>query len=727
MEDKCVLKGRFIAVRFRNDVTGFTVARFKMLDLVEDECVVTGILPAIQLEVNYQIQGQYREHEKYGMQFVIDTIERLLPSDEDTLIRYFSSALFPGIGKKTAQLIVDSLGSDAIQKIKNNHQCLSDIIHNSKKERIIIEGLGSENEMDDSLQFFNRIGLTPKQILKVESIYGQEAKHIISQNPYQLIEDIDGFGFKTADKIANHIGFDMEHPARIKAIVLSVLMEFCMSNGNSFILYDRLLEIAKKKVNKLGLLADSFDFEEMIEELNFERSIVIENNQVYHHTQYDAERGIAQFVAEFPYTASESFDFDVEQEISMLEEKIGICYEEHQKEAIFQFFKEPLMILTGGPGTGKTTIVKGIIELYKKHFPYHQIALCAPTGRAAKRLSECSEDSAMTIHRLLKWDLETNTFAMNENDPLVADLLIIDEFSMVDQWLFYNLLLASKRVRRILLIGDEHQLPSVGPGSVLRDLIASDQVPLTRLSKIFRQANGSDVVELAQHIKDGEFVMPESGGDVAFFQSSSYRIKDLVMQIVQNAFEKGYDLNDVQVLAPMYQGVSGIDGLNLHLQKMCNPPASYKKELRLGYRTFREGDKVLQLKNQPDDDVYNGDIGIIEEIVLADEDFNHQNRIFANFDGIIVEYTQENFSNLTHAYCISIHKSQGSEYPIVIMPIVNEHIYMLERRLIYTGITRAKKSLVLLGEQRVLAQALKKVNVAPRETTLKERILNYFE
>ncbi|MEG0275278.1 MAG: AAA family ATPase, partial [Longicatena sp.] len=367
-----------------------------------------------------------------------------------------------------------------------------------------------------------------------------------------------------------------------------------------------------------------------------------------------------------------------------------------------------------------------ILALCRTFLPTQRVALCAPTGRASKRLSELSNGSAMTLHSLLKWDLETNTFQANEKEPIDYDILIIDEFSMVDQWLFYNLVKASKNVRKILLIGDEDQLPSVGPGCVLKDLIESKQFSLSRLDKIFRQSEGSGVVRLAHEIRDGHIEVMNNTGDIAFFNAQNYEIKDLVMSIVSNAFEKGYQEKDIQVLAPMYGGVAGIDALNNALQKMINPPRGHVQEIKVGYRTFRENDKILQLKNQPDDGVFNGDIGTILEIIPSYEDIHHTNRITADFDGVIVEYAGEQIYHITHAYCVSIHKSQGSEYPIVILPIVSDYRHMLQKRLIYTAVTRAKKSLVMLGDPSVFERAIQIEDRQVRKSTLRQRILEFF-
>lgn len=719
MENYNVIEGIFRVIIFRSD-NQFTVAKFKVNDKEEKTLTVTGYLREVLEDTPYRLYGTYKEHPRYGMQFEIASYERVLPTDENSLIRYFSSSLFPHVGKKAAERIVRQLGNDALSLLKKDINIVYQIAGLSLKQiESIKEGIDQNASLDDSIVFLTQNGMSLRNIMKVEAVY-ENPIEVIKNNPYQMIIDVDGIGFKTADKIASNIGFEENHPYRMKAAIVSVMNTLVMNSGNA---YTNKKDIALKMKQEFH-----FDNEQTLDsyldELVMERLIHIEDNDYYPIAQYDAEKGIAAFLSQFPYCDSEYVDKTVLlEELEALEKKYQIVYETKQKEAIMSFFDTPFSIITGGPGTGKTTIVRAIIALYEKMFPIHKIALCAPTGRASKRLTDLSQVEACTIHSLLKWDLDSNTFGMNENDPLDVNLLVIDEFSMVDAWLFYNVLKASHFVGKILLIGDEDQLPSVGPGFVLRDLIASNCFKVSRLEKIFRQQSGSDVVKLANDIKNGCIDTLERGNDVKMFPALNYQIKDLILSVVQNAFDKGYTINDIQLLAPMYNGVAGIDALNRALQELCNPSSEYKKEIKAGYRLFREQDKILQLKNQPDDGVYNGDIGILVEIVYANDDFDHQDRIIVDFDGIEVEYTRDNFYMITHAYCISVHKSQGSEYPIVVMPIVKDYAYMLERRLIYTGITRAKKSLVLLGDKEMLLKGINKEERHPRKTKLKERLL----
>lgn len=715
--EELMIEAKLVHKIFYNDTNGYGVFRFVTYDANEEDFVATGFFRNIDVDMIYRLHGQYVDHVKYGIQFQVKTYEKVMPNDHASLVRFFSSPLFPGIGKQTAVALVDTLGENLIDRIKEDPDVLLRVPHlSAKKREVIVAGIHEHDDVDDTTFFFTRFGISVRNIMKFEARYGDEAISLIKENPYRLIEDIDGIGFKTADKLAQELDFGLDHPYRIKALILSLVLDLCMQTGDTFVFYDELKQVVYKKVGEV-------DFDYFLTELEDDFLIIVEENRIYHHTQYDSELGITNFFKGFPYEHQKQVDEQsVKEKLCDIEEELHIHYEEHQVDAICNFFKHPFSILTGGPGTGKTTIVQGILALYKAFYPFDVINVSAPTGRASKRLSELCSCDATTIHSLLHWDLESNTFLVNDKEPLSCDLLIIDEFSMVDSWLFFNLLKAARYVKRILIIGDEDQLPSVGCGCVLKDLIACDQFMVTRLTKIFRQSEGSDVITLAQQIRNEKITIFDDAKDIAFFKANKNEVKDLVVQIAANALDKGYEQKDIQVLAPMYGGNAGIDTLNNALQKMMNPSDAYKQELRVGYRTFREQDKVLQLKNQPDDDVYNGDIGRIVEIVPASQSIDHKAEIIVDFDENLVSYTEDQLYNLTHAFCISIHKSQGSEYPIVILPVIKEYSYMLSKRLLYTAITRAKKSLVLLGDPMVFEAYCKRQERHQRKSTLKQRL-----
>ena len=716
MEDLFTVKGKVVHYIYHNQENLFTVAKFELHQIDEKEITITGYLPQLPKDIYFVLQGNYIEHPRYGMQFQVLKYEQMLPEERESIINYLSGVNFPGIGRKYAETILDFLGEQALEIMKENPAIIDTLPKLSKKRReALIDGLITQDKLQSSIDYFTMFGLSIRTIMKIDAIFGKEAIEVLSENPYRLVSDVDGVGFKTADKLATHLGFPFDHPYRIQAALVALVMEICMQTGDSYVEREKLQEKARKEFSGLD-----FSFDDLLDELVKEEKLVIEGNCIYHPSQYDAESTIARYLCTFPEEKIPPVrQNEFELFLPKIQEAINITYSEKQVEAMETFFAEDLMILTGGPGTGKTTVVRGIVSLFKVLYPQYSIALCAPTGRAAKRLTELTGVPSYTIHSLLKWDLETNTFGCNEKEPLVLDLLIIDEFSMVDQWLFANLAKAGKQIKKLLIIGDEDQLPSVSPGKLLKDIIDSALFPLVRLDKIFRQKEGSDVITLAHQIREGKIDVLDSAGDVKFLEMPEYLTRDAICNVVAEALNKGYSIEDIQVLSPKYNGIVGIDALNHALQYLCNPQSEWKKEVKLGYRIFREGDKLLQLKNQTEDNVFNGDIGMLVEI----DDSNPRDvSLFVDFEGNIVEYRQERFFHLTHAYCISIHKSQGSEYPIVIIPFVKENRFMLSKRLIYTGVSRAKKSLVLLGDKKILESGIQKKENIERKTMLIQKI-----
>ena len=719
MDEQLLILAKHRYTVFHNKENGYTVAKFVTIDENEKDFVVVGFFHEIDANFIYELKGQYVEHKKYGLQFQVESYELSKTKDKVSLVRYFSSAYFPGIGKKIAEAIVDTLGLDCIQLIKENPDILLSVRQLTDKKRDVIKEVLFLEEKNDVHAFFTSKGLSVKNILKLEAIYGEQAIQVVEENPYRIIEEVDGIGFKTVDKLAKEMSFDMNHPYRIKAAILSIILDLCIKSGDTY-LYKEEIE---KKVIKMFPDIDVREYLNMLQE---QKLIYIEQERIYHHTQYESEKGIVDFLYEFPLQTTLPIYTDIiRQDITWIENELQIVYDEIQKKAIENFFLNPFSILTGGPGTGKTTVVQAIIQIYKKHFPTHTVACCAPTGRAAKRLTEITLCPSTTIHSLLKWDLENNKFGMNEKEPLDIDILIIDEFSMVDQWLFYHLLSACTWVKKILIIGDDQQLPSVGCGNVLKDLMSSQVFPVTILKKIFRQKEESHVIQLAHHIREQSLISIEKGNDLTFIQCESVEVKENVKHIIQAKLSQGLLPKDIQVLAPMYQGVAGIDVLNKTIQQIVYEFSDESNSINVGYRTFKLKDKVLQLKNQPEDGIYNGDIGEIIDIV-DDAELNLF-EVVVDFDGTVVSYGKDALINLTHAFCISIHKAQGSEYPLVIMPIVKEHSYMLDRRLLYTGITRASKELILIGNQEMFFKAVQRNDKQERKTYLKEKIIKKFE
>lgn len=697
MAELVTLNGKFTHIIYRNDANFFTISKFRINDERGHNITVTGTISEMEVGVVYDIQGTYVEHPKYGVQFKLLTCSRPLPAEQEGIIRYLSSSKFPGIGKKMAETIVNALGKDCLKEIKENPDILLHVPKITKKQYdSIVKGVQEEDSgLQELVQFMNIHGIGNRNLSKISETYGKDALFKIKENPYQLVEDIDGIGFKTADEIGMSLGFDKNDPKRIHAFLVSLVNEMTMNAGDSYIQRETLEASFLKKTRGLDV-----SFDDVLEDCILSHSLICEEDHIYPKAQYEAERTIADYLKNFPYSKLPPYDKDLlKQYLDNIQKENNITYDASQIEAIENFFENPFFIMTGGPGTGKTTVVKALVTLFHLLYPEAEIVCVAPTGRAAKRLAELTETKASTIHSLLQWNLNTNEFNKNEDDPIYADLLIIDEFSMVDTYLFSNLLKASRHVKKICIIGDEDQLPSVSPGSVLRDLIASEVFPLTRLHHIYRQKEGSGVIALAHDIREGNVDFSRYTKDVSFIETDTVNIKNAVIQIVQSALDKNYSFDDIQVLSPMYASNAGITILNNALQEKFNPPSFDKKEVRHGYMTFREGDKILQLKNQTEDDVYNGDIGNLVEIIDASEMDDHKTTIVVDFQGNFVEYKPEDFINITLAYCISVHKSQGSEYPIVIMPFTPQHTYMLQKRLIYTACSRSARSLILVGEK----------------------------
>jgi exodeoxyribonuclease V alpha subunit len=708
------VEGKLFRYLFHNSETGYGVAKIILYELNEKQLTIAGYFPTLEKDVLYRFYGNYKDHTKYGLQFGVEMLERVNSNDYEGMVRFFSGLLFPGIGYKTAQSIVDTLGLDAAVKIKADANCLSLVPKlSAKKVAVIIEGLNQEQ--DELVGFLQSYGLGIRNIMKIQQIYRDEALAIIKHNPYQMVEDIDGIGFTTADKLARKLGFSFDHPFRVRAAMMATVLQLCMASGDSYVELNVLLV-------KMYQEFDQDLIDSTLQELLDRRQLLIEDNRVYHYTQFDAEEYIADYIFKFSNDKQLNETDNYDDLLESVQKDLGIIYDELQKSAIVNLIKSPLMLLTGGPGTGKTTVVRGIVKLFELLYPTWSIVLCAPTGRAAKRLKELTGCDAFTVHSLLKWNLETNTFGKNLTDPLSYDFIIVDECSMIDAWLLYNLLLACGNVKKLLLIGDANQLASVGPGKILADMINSQCLPVSALQHIYRQKEGSEVIQLAHQILCQEVTFGFNE-DVRFIPVRQDQVRMTITKLIKIALAKGYTIQDIQVLTCQYNGVNGIDNLNLVLQQEFNPPNKNKLEIRNGHRIFREQDKILQLKNMPDYDVYNGDIGTIIELAY---DESQQPVIVVDYDGIIVEFKPEDFNKITHAYCMSVHKAQGSEYPIVIMPFTRDSMFMLDKRIVYTAVTRSSKSLILLGDDKIFLQAVATADKIVRKTTLTQRLIDIF-
>ena len=706
-------------ILFFNESSHYVIARMKIDQKKDETVILVGYFEVPKRQELCQFIGEYVTHPRYGRQFKVTSYEKLMPEGKEAVVRFLSSSLFPGVGVRTATKIVDELGTDCLKRIQEDSKSLEAIDLKPEIKMSILRGIQKSTRLNDAVKLFVGHGIPLKYLLKMEAVYKDRIVQKVQENPYNLVRDIDGIGFRIADRIALSMGINLLDTRRIEAFILDLVKQICFSTQNTYTDVDELFF----QLNKQEPNLDKEAAEEVFDHLVAREELIVEEFRIYPVNLYDAELGIAKHLASLSYKKLFFDHQHVQEDIIEIERESGITYNDEQKQAIETCLSEGVTLLTGGPGTGKTTVVNAIIRILERRFSSANIVLTAPTGRSAKRLSELSERSATTIHRLLKWDLETNHFACDASNPIEGDILIVDEFSMVDTQLFYHLLEATSRFQKILLIGDDEQLPPVSPGDVLRDLLLSKSFATVRLIQIHRQAEQSGIIPLAYQMRNGHVVEQDLiGNDVNFHSCHAAEAGPLVLRAIEQAVEVGYTQQDIQVLAPMYDGVAGIRNINRIIRDYFNSPTELKKEIMIGSTTYREGDKILQLKNQPDDDIYNGDIGFITEIVHKEDDYDRQDRILVDFEGRLVAYSGLDFQNITHAYCISVHKSQGSEYAYVIMLIFKDYRQMLRRKLLYTGVTRAKQQLLLIGEFEAFAKGVKHLERAVRKTTLQLRI-----
>lgn len=706
---------------------GFTVGLLKIKDTNDDELygenniTFTGLFHELNIDEDYKIYGESIINPKYGFQFKASSYEKIMPEDKDGLVIFLSSDIFPGVGEKTAKAIVDTLGDDCLNLIQENYESLLLVPKiTDKKAREIQSKLIKYNSSFETIVYLTGIGFSMKDSLKIYNHYLDDSKRVVENNPYELIDTIDTINFNKIDELKNKIDIKIDDERRILALIIHLIELICFQNGDTYVSFDDIYN-AYNSLNEQNITEEELEY--YLVTLNKLGKLIIINNKYVLSKTYNNEN----YISEFIYYLTNKKDIlikDIELKIEKIEARFNINFNTDQERAIKQSLTKNLSIITGGPGTGKTTVIKGIVELFKMVYGYSyetlekKLVLLAPTGRAAKRMSESCLFPASTIHRYLKWNKETNEFGYNEEFKCPAEFVIVDETSMIDNDLMANLLKALSSNVKLVFIGDYNQLESVGPGNVLRDFIESDVINTIFLKEIYRQDENSYITQLAKDVNSGElqeeFLYKKD--DYNFIKCSSDDILKASCDVVKKAIDKGYDIKKVQVLAPMYKGISGIDNLNKALQSIFNPRDDEKNETYDGDVIYREGDKVLQLENMPDDNVFNGDIGFITKI--------DKTEITIDFDGNMVKYTPKDYKSIKHGYAISIHKSQGSEFDIVIMPVINSYRIMLYRKLIYTGITRAKKSLILLGDPAAFSKAVYNEGNKERKTNLKELIIS---
>lgn len=723
------IKGNYRRSIYQNS-QGYNIGLFKVMDTddkkladyIDHIITFTGYFHELNDMDTYLFYGKLVTHPKYGEQFQVDNYERCKPEEKDSIIEFLTSGLFKGIGEKKAKAIVDVLGKDTLKIILENPDNLILIPGVTKKNIEVLHTKLQEYESSyETILILTELGFSTKDAMIVYNFYKNKTKNIIDTNIYQIIEDIYNMTFKKIDAIALKSGLEKDAPIRVEASIIYIMNELSNAYGHSYYFKE---EIASYLQRVLGVNITEELFLRSLENLEKNLLIVKREDRYYLKEMYESETLITK---RFRMLSREEDIVikDIDSKIKELENLFGITYNEQQFLAIKNSLLKQFLIITGGPGTGKTTIMKGVTELYRtvNKLSYEQlqekIALLAPTGRAAKRMSESTLLRASTIHRFLKWQKETNKFQVNEYNKSRVEFVIIDEASMIDTYLMASLLKGISANCKILLVGDDHQLPSVGPGQVLHDLIESNSLQKVELTELYRQGKDSNILTLAYDIRQGEVneEVFNVGDDLTFIKATPDQVVDNVLEITDTYQDLSY--KEFQILCPMYKTIAGIDEINRHVQNKVNPKTKNKKELQYGDVIFRENDKVLQLTNMPDENVYNGDIGIIKEIKTAPK-----KEIIIDFDGNIVKYTPSNFNNFRLAYAISIHKAQGSEFDVVIIPIVRNFNKMLYRKLIYTGITRSKKKLYLIGDINALKYAVSNNNSDIRRTSIKDYLQN---
>lgn len=727
------LAGYVEHIIYRNADNGYTV-----LNLVsgEDEITCVGIFSAIAEGENIEAQGEYTEHPTYGQQFKVTSFEEKAPEDEEAIERYLGSGAIKGIGLAMAARIVRRFKEDTFRIIEEEPERLAEIkgISNRKAMEIASQ-VNEKRDLRQAMIFLQQYGITMNLAVKVYQAYGQDVYGIIRENPYRLADDIDGVGFRTADEIAARVGIRMDSDFRVRSGILYTLLQ-ASGEGHTYLPETELTPRASKLLN---VTAEQVEKQYM--DLAIERKIILkqmeDQTQIYAASFYYMEANTATMLKRLNVSYDVS-DAEIEQRIRGIEKKSGMTLDEHQVTAVKEAVRNGLLVITGGPGTGKTTTINTIIRYFE--LEGLEIFLAAPTGRAAKRMSETTGFEARTVHRMLELNggaEGSSGFERDESNPLEADVIIVDEMSMVDISLMCSLLKAISVGTRLILVGDVNQLPSVGPGSVLRDIIQSHACNVVMLTKIFRQASTSDIIVNAHKINHGEEVILDNKSMDFFFlkRYDADVIINVVLQLIKQKLPKFVDATpyDIQVLTPMRKGLLGVERLNGILQRYMNPPANDKVEKEYGSTVFREGDKVMQTKNNyqlaweirtkfgltvdKGLGIFNGDMGIIRQI----NDFAEQ--MIIEFDeGRMVEYPYKLLDELELAYAITIHKSQGSEYPAVVIPLLSGPMMLMNRNLLYTAVTRARKCVTLVGNEVTFQQMIQNTSQQKRYSGLCDRL-----
>lgn len=716
------LEGVLERFTFQNEENGYTVAKI-LQPGKKDPITVVGTLAGVQVGESLMLRGTWVNHQKFGRQFEVKNYEVKLPATLEGIRKYLGSGLIKGVGPATAKKIVDHFGLDTLEMLDKAPERILEVPGiGAHKVSIITEAWHAQQQIKEVMLFLQSNGVSTSLAVKIYKQYGDQSVQVVRETPYQLARDVFGIGFKTADQIARQMGLAPDAPARIQTGLLYALGQLS-NEGHCYASKDQLIAAAIELLEQPRPVCEAEIAALLTQEAIIEDQVG-EHPVYYLPPFYYAEIGVAKKLlgvlqsSRDRLPAFKSINWSLA--FSALDQTSGFQMTSQQKQAVQMALTEKVSVLTGGPGTGKSTITGSIISLLRERRA--SVLLAAPTGRAAKRLSEATGLEAKTIHRLLEFSpAEGVSFARDRENPLDADMIIIDETSMVDILLMNHLLNAIENGSHILFVGDMDQLPSVGPGNVLRDLIDSEVLPVVRLDTIFRQAQDSYIIVNAHHINNGE--MPEfskeSSDFFLFSEPDAEKAADWVVDVVCSRVPKkfGFDPNqDIQVLTPMHRGSAGVSTLNQRLQEQLNPASPRKAQVTHGSRVFREGDRVMQIRNDYDRQIFNGDLGRILRVDTEEQ------VVTVNFEGRMVACEPLQLEELVHAYAISIHKSQGSEFPVVVMPLLMQHYMMLQRNLVYTGVTRARKLVVMVGDKRAIGMAVRNNRITERNTMLKARL-----
>ena len=731
------LQGMVSDIVFKNEENGYTIAS---LANENDEITIVGCMPTLSVGESIEVEGKWINHKIYGSQFEVQSFMPVTPSSLEGIYVYLSSGMIHGIGEKMAKRIVDKFGVDTLNIIQNTPERLTEVEGiGMKKVKQIQESYEENRELRNIIIQLSPYGITPNYCLRIYKKYKDKSLEVINKNPYRLAEEVRGIGFRIADDIASKIGIDKYSPDRIMQGILFTLNQ-SLGSGHTYLPKRVLIE---QSVKILGV--EHTFVENGIIDLAYNQKVHLENKDgeilVYLMMYYICENGVCKEIVKLSQHETKDLHINIDEEIKIVEKEDEISLANNQILAVKEAMNNGVTIITGGPGTGKTTTINTIIKIFENND--QKVVLCAPTGRAAKRMSETSNKEAKTIHRLLEMGFSTDgdelTFFKDEEDPIEADVIILDEASMVDIILMYNLLKAIKLGTRLLLVGDSDQLPSVGAGNVLKDIIDSGVIKTVRLDEIFRQARESMIVVNAHKINNGEPLFLNVKNKDFFFlrKNTNEEILNEIIGLVSERLPKFYNfdkLKDIQVLTSMRKGDLGVTNLNIELQKYLNPPNKYKQEEEFAKRTFRVGDKVMQIRNNytkkwetedksdNGEGIYNGDIGYIFHI---DKD---KKTVFVLFDKVkIASYKYDELDELDHSFCTTIHKSQGSEFPVVVIPIVWAPPMLLSRNLLYTAVTRAKKLVVLVGDVKYLEQMIKNNRINDRYSNLSYKLNKFIK